>query len=521
MLTELFHKLREKIAPVATTPLDSLNATHKWVNKIQQLHEYEAHQQVVILLDEFNRTKTPFDSQRLHILAAIEHIGSKLQHGLITQFLKNHADYKYAGKSLWQEITAFYWQLAQAYQNMTQATLQQKKSSASILPTLVLRALHYQGKLIQWRYLRYEPPTAKTWYALHKLYKISEQYGFSKQSNVLKGSAFCSCEQAYSRILLLHLMRPVGLKPNEIELAAYWAWKWREAIALRKNYIASKHSHFVALSDSLPPQALNAQAATLESTRYWSIQDVISNIEKVRLSLVGDSTLIKLYGVPYEDSPKPLLRHINAKLLDNTTFIDALAVDISSEINICCGTKSILAAFDSTSSTPTIKAGYQAAGHPGEAYYRLTVAADITLCQFKPYDLLISLDDDKTHIRALMTIRWLEASNGKSITLGVERLCVSPQLIQLFSVQDPTAPSPFLAKDTTDFIPAIIEQGTSTLISFHHMKHKYYDMREGNYIYRIRIQELLEQKHNWLKLQFVRLSRRYQHIYNISINQAG
>ena len=510
MFNELFDKFRIKTAPATIAPLDSLSATHKWIEQLQGVHEYEAHQHVVTLLGAYNRAKTPFDIQRLHILAAIEHFGSKLQHGLITQFLKNHADYKYAGKSLWLEIVAFYWQLAQAYHDLTSSVLQLKNPVSSVLPTLVLRALHYQGKLIQWRYLRYELPTPQIWHTLHKLYRLAEQHGFATQSMVLKGSAYCSCEQAYARILLLHLMRPVGLTPNEIELAAYWAWKWRESISLSKTLDPDQHTHFVALSDSQPPQPFNGHAVMTDSTRYWSINGVLALMQGIPPDSNGHSRLIKLYGIPFLDSPDVLLQHIYSKLASNPTPGETLAFDMPATVNISCGRKNIVEGLHNPGTGAPVTAYYQATGHPSEAYYRLNITSGRFNREIRAHDLLISYDENMQQVQTLAAIRWLEESAGPAITLGMERLGYAPQLVRLYPVQDAASMSPAIDPAAESGFTGIAESQGSTLVSFEPMQHKYYDMREGNYIYRIRIQSFLEQKPEWLRVQFARLSRRYQ-----------
>lgn len=510
MLNKFLDKFRPKTISPEMVPLSSLSATHKWVSQLQQTHEYEAHQQVVVVLNTFNRVQAPFEIEQLHILGAIEHFGSKLQYGLITQFLKNHADYKYAGKSLWHEIVAFYWQLAQAYQSMTNAILHDSKAHASALSTVVLRALHYQGKLIQWRYLRYELPTSQTWHALHKLYKIAEQQGFAKKSMVLKGSAYCSCEQAYARVLLLHLMRPVGLAPNEIELAAYWAWKWRETISFSKDLDASQHTHFIALSDSLPPQSINGQVIAEESIRYWSIQGVIAQLESFRANPGNNNTrLIKLYGVTFAESPDTLLNHIQVQLTSVMSLLDTSAFSMSDNVNISCGKTCIMDAMHKPGSSKYITASYQATGHPGEAYYRLRIAAGTPACRIKTHDLLISYDQDMTHIQTLATVRWLEETPSATLTLGMERLAYSPCMLQLHPLQDALAPSVFSQSAPHLGLPVIAEAHASTLVSFQALQQSFYDMREGDFIYRIRILSVLEQKPGWSRVQFARLTRRF------------
>lgn len=510
MLNELFDKFRIKTVPIGLAPLDSLGATHKWVEQLQGMHEYEAHQHVVTLLGAYNRAKAPFDIQRFHILAAIEHFGSKLQHGLITQFLKNHADFKFAGKSLWQEIVAFYWQLAQAYHDLTSAVLQQKKPIASVLPTLVLRAMHYQGKLIQWRYLRYELPTPQIWHTLHKLYRLAEQHGFATQSMVLKGSAYCSCEQAYARIMLLHLMRPIGLAPTEIELAAYWAWKWREAISLSKTLDPVEHTHYVTLADSLPPQALNGQTATGDTVRYWSINGVLALMQGIPPDANGHSRLIKLYGIPFLDSPDSLLQHIHNKLAKPLAPGQTLALAMPATVNVSYGRKNITEGLRDPRAGAPIAAHYQATGHPSEAYYRLNVTSNRFNREIRAHDLLISYDENMQQAQTLAAIRWLEESAGPTLTLGMERLGFSPRQVRLYPLQDAASTNPILGSANESGFAGIADSHGSTLVSFEPMQHRYYDMREGDYIYRIRIHTTLEQKPEWLRVQFVRLTRRLQ-----------
>ena len=509
MLNDLIQKFNVKNRPAKGSPLANLTATHQWVEQLQQLHEYEAHQQVVLLLGEYNRLTTPFNDQQLHMLGVIEQFGSKLQHGLIAQFLKNQADLKYAGKSLWQEIVAFYWQLAQAYQRLTVTKPHQQKY-ASALPSMVLRALHYQGKLIQWRYLRYELPTPQTWNALHKLYQYAVLQGFSEQSLVLKGSAYCSCEQAYARILLLHLMRPVGLSPSEVELAAYWAWKWRDTLHFRTDFDADRDTHFVALLDNAPPQSLDSHVGASASVRYWSIADTVQQLKVLQASLAQHDATIKLYGVTYTANPNALLKHIHSKLVSSTSHVHNNMTSPSSEVQISCGNKTIVSALANTGSIHRTHATYRAIGHPDEAYYCLDMKANDDGCKTSTNTLLIVYNEQLTKIPALSVVRWIERSSHASITLGMERLGLTPRLVAFHPLSDAIAPSPFLTETASCEFIAIALNQPSTLVSFHAIQRKYLDIRDGDYIYRIRIRAILEQTPHWLRVQFIRLSRSYQ-----------
>lgn len=513
MLNNLIGKLRAKARPDTTSPLDSLAATHLWAEQLRSLHEYEAHRQVVLLLDQFNQLTTSFNDQRLHILALIEHVGSKLQQGLIAQFLKNQANLKYAGESLWRDIVAFYWQLAQAYQRVSSVGMLQQKY-ASLWPTMILRALHYQGKLIQWRYVRYELPTPQIWNALHSLYSVAVAQGFSGRSIVLKGSAYCSCDQIYARILLLHLMRPVGLTPDDIELAAYWAWKWRATIRFDTIFGGGEHSHFVALQESAPPQALDAHLPRPGSALYWSVGDTLAEIKTLlantEQSQAQAQAQVKLYDVPYTADKKSLLTHIRAKLSDRTSPANQHTAQMPEQVHISCGEKNVIAALAHPESSERLIAYPQLIGHPDEDYFRLNVPRDAARCEAGINDLVMVHDEAGIGTPTLSVIRWAEKSDRANATLSMEKIGVTPRLVDFLAVAEASAPTPFADAAPNTALVAISLSQPSTLISFHAVERRYLDVLEGDYIYRIRIQALLEKNAHWLRFRFTRLSRTYR-----------
>lgn len=226
-----------------TTPLDNLRRTRRWIDQLHALHEYDAHQLLVDTLNQYNQSNAPLDDQRLRILDALEHAGTRLQRSLIAQYLKNQSIFRYAGKSLWQEIFAYYWQLALAYQSLVKAATHDHPGLATELPAITLHALHYQGKLIQWRYMRYESPAPNAWRNIHALYSIAEFNGFAATSLALQKNTRYSCAEAYMRILLLNLVNPVGLTPWKIELAALWMRKWSKAMQPAAQFDPHSHTH--------------------------------------------------------------------------------------------------------------------------------------------------------------------------------------------------------------------------------------------------------------------------------------
>jgi hypothetical protein len=507
MLNHFLDKFLPKPDIETTSPISTVAAAQKWVLSLSKSHEYDAHQQIIKILKLYNQGHSPFDPQRLHILSIIEQAGSKYQHRLITQFLTNHANLEYAGKSLWKEVINFYWQMALSYQVLTNSALHGGEQGGAALPGLVLRSIHYQGKLIQWRYLRYELPTAQIWHSIHKLYRIAEQNGFARNSLVLKGSAYCSCEQAYARVLLLHLMHPVGLTPNELELAAYWAWKWRDALKLDKNYLGNEHTYCVALADSLPPQPTYGNVIELESARYFSMQAVLNQLAEAQIALTQLKKNINLYDVPFSDDPSLLLSSIHTQFTYIEDNPELNRVDLLTEINIVGNKTELMPALREPDSVKPLLAYHEAAGHPIEHYYRLNLPSNALVCPIQQHDLVLIYSEDKTQIASVAVVRWMEISASKITTLGLEQLGVIPNQVTLCEVRDVFSPCAFMSESNELAFPAMYLAQSSNLIALHAIDGKYYDMLMNGYVYRIRIHARIEHQYDWLRVKFNMLTR--------------
>ncbi|NOT16440.1 MAG: hypothetical protein HOP20_00035 [Sulfuriferula sp.] len=508
MLNHIFKKLLHTPDIAEKSHLTDTATIQKWTLQLSSLHEYEAHQKIIALLKEFNEGHSPFEPQRLHVLGIIEQAGSKFQYGLITQFLSNHANMTYSGKSLWKEIISFYWQLALAYQVLTNAALHGGEQGKAALPSLVLRSIHYQGKLMQWRYLHYELPTAQIWHAIHKLYRLAEQHGFAHDSMVLKGSAYCTCEQAYARVLLLHLMSPVGLNPNELELAAYWAWKWRDEIKLLPVYHPDQHQYCVVLAESLPPQPIYGRALPLESVRYWSMHEVLNKLTQTRLALTQRQQNIKLYNVPFADDPKLLLLHIQSQFAQIDEQPALNRINLRNEIAITCGNQDIIHALNHPQQAIHVRAFHQATGHPIEQYYRLNLPANTETCPVSQHDLLLVYNEDASQIASIAAVRWLENSGSKITTLGLAQLGALPKTVTICAVHDALCASPFNDKLTSELMTdAIYLTQSAHLIALHAIDSQYYDMLTADYVYRIRVRAHLEQQYDWVRVKFDILTR--------------
>ncbi len=509
MLDHLIKKIRSKLRWGETSPLDSLSSTHTWVAALQGLSEYEAHQEVLVMLEKFNRLGPSFSEQHLHILGVIEHAGSKLQHQLIARFLKSQADIEYGDITHWTEITTFYALLAGSYQSISLIESTRNKYASS-LSIAVLRALHYQGKLIQWRYLRYEMPGPQDWEILHKLYQIAVEKGFSDRSLILKGSAYCTCQSVYARILLLHLIRPIGLSPLEIELAAYWTWKWRDTIQLSDHLDPARHTHFITAGDNASPQPLDNTMPPVSAAYYWSVSETVEQLKNLGQTLAQSASQIKLYGVFFTADKREAIKHILFRLTSRNSTHTYTVTAFPERIKVSWGEKTVIAELADSRSRHPVSAHHEMIGHPDENHYRLNIDSGSSHLKTGLNELLISYNDQMTEILALSAIRWIEKSCATELTLGMEKIGHLPRLVTFNALADSAGPRMLgKAGDEGKFI-AVVTSEPNALISFRALPSRYLDMRDGDYIYRIRLQEILEQTRSWVRIQFTLLTRCYQ-----------
>ncbi|HET9113864.1 MAG TPA: hypothetical protein VFN66_08340 [Burkholderiales bacterium] len=511
MFDHLIQKARSKLRWGETSPLDSLSSTHTWVAALQGLSGYEAHQEVLVMLEKFNRLGPPFSEQHLHILGLIEHAGSKLQYQLIARFLQNQTDIECGDISYWPEITAFYALLAESYRSIS-LTESTRKKSASSLPITVLRALHYQGKLIQWRYLRYEMPGQDDWEILYNLYQIAVEKGFSDRSLVLKGSAYCTCQSVYARILLLHLMRPIGLSSLEIELAAYWTWKWRDTIQLSDRFDPERHTHFIAAADNATPQPLDKTKPPVSAACYWSVSETLGQLRNLAQIQAQPSSQIKLYGVYFTVDKAGAIRRILSRLTGNKSAFSssASAAVLPQRIKVSWGEKTVIAELADNRRRLPVPAYHVTIGHPDENHFRLTIDPASSRLKTTLNELLISYNEPMTEVLALSAIRWIEKSGAAKLNLGMEKIGHRPRLVTFNALADSAGPGMSGQAGGEGKFIAVVTTEPQALISFRAIPARYLDMRDGDYIYRIRLQEILEQTRSWVRVQFTLLTRSYR-----------
>ncbi len=484
--------------------LSSLEATHSWIAQSHGLPKLDAHHRITDLLEQYIKLNDFSNSQLIHILALIEHAGSKLQYTLIKQFFQNQVSPQATSYVNWPEIVNFYRLLSIAYQQLAWRDANLPKPGA-MLPTTVLRALHYQGKLMQWGYLRFEPPTPAMWHTLHTLYRVTLQHGFSENSMVLKGSTFASCKDVYTSILLLHLMHPVGLEARDIELAAYLSWKLRDHINLSEKFDANVHTHCIALNESNPPQSLPGRVHGNGPIFYWSTIQTLIQLRKLLADKENSlSTEIKLYGVPYTADQSDLLQHIMLRLSGKTQLKHDMARLPESVEMLCCAS-TVVKLLIQPQSGSRIRAKVIPIGHPDETCFQLSITEDVSNCRIAINQMII-IDAPEFTAPLLCVIRWIEQKGVRLITLGMERIGAAPRLTTFHPINDPALPSPAI-NDNDDGCVAIIVAEPISMLVFNAIQERYADIREDGLVFRVRLRSPLEQNSQWLLLPFTKLTR--------------
>jgi len=515
-----FTKIFQKWLPGShyeRTPFATLHGTRRWIDQLQFHHEYEAHQMVVEALHQFNLSNIALDERRLQVLALLRHAGCKLQEDMVTQYLKNQTAFRYAGKSLWQEIFAFYWQLALAYQSFVKAVTHSQPVLDQQLPAITLLALHYQGKLMQWRYMRYETPTQDAWRNVHALYAIAEYNGFAGLRLNINDTE-TSCTHTYAHILLLSLINPIGLAPWKIELATYWIHNWCRHLQPVLQLDMQVHTHWLDLAGCTPLLPIEKPAEEATAPRYWSLQSTLKALEITRAQLINPPPS-KLDGIKNEADVPGLLDDIQATLCRGGPLRHTPRQEQHSPVHLSCGFEYVLHTLGMPHSTPTTQSEPWNLQDEGENGYGLTHYGKPDI--LPEHGSLISVrTGERKHTWVLAAVRWLDVQPGQPIKLGAEQLGTAPRAVilhdvdhlmseSIFSMTNP--PADCLAAHCI-FLPAQDERRISSALVVGDMSvsaTRIYDMLDGEYIYRIRITHELGRGQDWLLLKFSILTRHH------------
>ncbi len=117
------------------------------------------------------------------------------------------------------------------------------------------------------------------WQALHDIYQLAEEEGFTLTPLAQPGQRAPTCAELYARALVLHLSAPYSLSTRDFERARRWTRSWAAKISLTS--IADGKERFVVdLGTAAPPRARNPETDTAPSIRFLQLSELRRSIRR-------------------------------------------------------------------------------------------------------------------------------------------------------------------------------------------------------------------------------------------------
>ena len=524
--SDLFSVFRKK----QDDPNTSFQAAKRWVSSLPLEDEYEAHRMIVNALSLFNASKEPLNRERLKVLIRLDESSYPLQQSLCDHYMRNRKTLKNMEKTLWKGIFALYWHFAHGYQAFIKHILTNegaKSELKSFLPHITTRAIHYFGMEMKWRYFHQEGVDSNMWRRLNKLYRISESLRFNHTKIKLHGAMrLTTCADEYVRSMLLNLLNPTSLSAEQIEILDSWLMRWTKLVTLDLVFDANKHTHYVDLSQGAGAFRVSQGAQGGEKNRYWSIKEIVAQLDKVRSDLRAGVLPEKL------ELPIDCRLPMCLDLLDQVSALwsqSGAARILPSEtgrqaVNVACGMAAIYECLKENSpNLPGTGENLDYRNHAhwmfeneGEEGFGLKI--ETTGCEDAAIDNLVGVKTMSGNSSwEIGAVRWMTHSVSDKFCIGVEKFSHSPRLVELsaagneFSAtQNPSNSDKAPQSTEAIFLPKVDRHGMASSLIMPDTAFSasgMLDLLDKNAVYRIRLTNVLENSQGWIRVRFDVLSR--------------
>lgn len=269
-------------------PLGSLKTITRWINDLPAGDVFNAHEQVLHKLGEFNAQNAQYGKERLGVLLLLDEYARSLQTSLSQQYLRNPRMSRVMESRLWHAVYNFYWEVARAYHGFIMSYVANPAGNPlkASIPQITLRTVHNFGNAFKWHYFRYEKPEGKLWLRLHNLYRVAEFEGFSKTELTLypQNGRTTRCMDQYNRALFLGQLDTSVLYPKQIEMADQWLCQWSHLIEHESQFNPGSHVFYVALSDGVGARRIRNTEFS-ESCRFMATARLHEKIQLTRSAL--------------------------------------------------------------------------------------------------------------------------------------------------------------------------------------------------------------------------------------------
>ena len=272
----------------ADDPISNTKAATRWLESLPIGDAYKCQQAILGEIKRFNENSTQFTKDRLAVLMLLDERARDLQDTLVRQYLRNPRMSRLVESQLWHAVYGLFWEVARGYHsfvlNFSRAA--GKSSHEDQIPLITLRAIQSFGQLLKWRMIRYLPAGEKLWLRLHNLYRVAETEGFhrTRQRTYADGAPECSCESAYTHIMMLDLANSGSLYPKQLDLLDRWLCGWHEMLQLDTQLDTSSHTFVIDLSADHGPRRVRKPDPE-KPMRFWATDELLFELNELQTAL--------------------------------------------------------------------------------------------------------------------------------------------------------------------------------------------------------------------------------------------
>ncbi len=502
-------------------PASSLYETKRWISALPLKDEYQAHRMLVNALNLFNSSTEPLNKERLKVLMRLDDGSQAMQHSLCLRYFENRDVRQNVEQTLWKEIYALYWHMAQGYQAFIREYLDdlENHETRKELPLITARALHYCAMEIKWRYFHQEPIQPAMWKRLHKLYRLSESHGFANAKVKLDVDGMTgTCMQIYISILMLDMLAPTSLRPAQIEQIEIWLKRWGNTMSLDNHRESSLHTHGVDLSNTAGACKLIPNMEW-DKPRFWNIRPFLDKLGLV-VKALQEGRPTDRFGIGRRCKGKECLELLEqmSSLWMRSVAARIYPRDAADEkmVEVLCGIDMVLASLEGVPPEQSCANSVTSMKWPlkNESDHGYGLSLDAASCNHATIGKLVGLrqldDPGKWLVCAL---RWMSNVTQDQVSMGLEKLSDAPRVVSiqplLPSDQLDVVPSAHVMKAL--FLPNVDAVGMSSSLvvpTAEFATNRLLDLHDQNLAYKIRLTVVLEKSEDWSRVKFDIMGRR-------------
>ncbi len=272
----------------ADDPISNTKTATRWLESLPIGDAYKCQQAILGEIKRFNENSTQFTKDRLAVLMLLDERARDLQDTLVRQYLRNPRMSRLVESQLWHAVYGLFWEVARGYHtfvlNFSRAA--GKSSHEDQIPLITLRAIQSFGQLLKWRMIRYLPAGEKLWLRLHNLYRVAETEGFhrTRQRAYADGAPECSCESAYTHIMMLDLANSGSLYPKQLDLLDRWLCGWHGMLQLDAQLDTRSHTFVIDLSADHGPRRVRKPDPE-KPMRFWATDELLVELNELQTAL--------------------------------------------------------------------------------------------------------------------------------------------------------------------------------------------------------------------------------------------